>query len=870
MSETLSISSQKPQNSAFDYEELRKSGIAYIEKTGSEIWTDYNVHDPGITILELLCYVLTDLSYRANNTIPDLLATHTDTKANILKHFFTAAQIFPNTAVTINDYRKLVIDILGVKNVWLQKRSIGIFADIRNKRLQFTQPDSGKWEPVDVLGYYDVLIEFDTNVSSAGKEQIKTETKELLMQNRNLCEDFLSINEVSQQEFRLCSEIELKTDADPFDCLAKLFFNIQLYLTPLIKFYSLKDLQDQGYTSDVIFEGPLLIHGFIKEEELTASDLKREIHLSDIMQQMLNVSGVTNILDILFNPTDQVKELANKWIIPVKRGRQAIINIVESNVLLYKNGIPLRPDMHIIKSKFELLMNDYIRGNDLVRTDDITFDTGTFEDTGSYYSFQNHFPKNYGISHWGLSDDATAERVAQKNQLQGYLYFFDQQLANSFSQLSNLNNLFSTETQANTYFAKAVKSFKDFDKIFVNSSTIDDAVLEAVEDKTTYYKRRNLFLDHLLSRYSESFSEYVNVLYSGFTSNPKDVISPTIINQEDIVQDKANFLKNYPEYSAKRFSAYNYTAMDDTWDSQNISGLEKRLERLLGFDNLKRRNLVNIFTEIQHGLNPANNDEFWFRIIDFRNRETLLEGNEKFPEEEAAKFALDDSLSMIYNPINLKIIDNGDNTFQYQVLTGDKVLGTSSKLYSSNIEANVALQQFVLFVTQNRAEEGLFLIEHMLLLPSVNAVPDELPAEENFDGLLPICVDESCKDCEDKDPYSFRISIVLPAYAPRFLNMGFRQYCERTIRMESPAHIFVKICWVSNEQLVQFENAYKNWLEVKSGKLNDPGNEKLYRFVIILTALKSIYPVARLEDCSSSEERTLFLLNQNALGTLKT
>jgi hypothetical protein len=88
--------------------------------------------------------------------------------------------------------------------------------------------------------------------------------------------------------------------------------------------------------------------------------------------------------------------------------------------------------------------------------------------------------------------------------------------------------------------------------------------------------------------------------------------------------------------------------------------------------------------------------------------------------------------------------------------------------------------------------------------------------------------------------------------------------------MEAPAHTFVKICWVSNEQLITFENAYKEWLDVKSGKTEDITNTKLTEFVTILTALRSIYPVARLEDCSSSEERTLFMLNQNALGTLKT
>ncbi|WP_449435399.1 hypothetical protein [Pedobacter steynii] len=93
MSEALSISPKKPQNDAFDYEELRKAGIAYLEKTGSATWTDYNVHDPGITMLELLCYAITDLSYRTNNTIPDLLATPEDARTNILKHFFLPQNI---------------------------------------------------------------------------------------------------------------------------------------------------------------------------------------------------------------------------------------------------------------------------------------------------------------------------------------------------------------------------------------------------------------------------------------------------------------------------------------------------------------------------------------------------------------------------------------------------------------------------------------------------------------------------------------------------------------------------------------------------------------------------------------------------------
>ncbi|WP_449435395.1 hypothetical protein [Pedobacter steynii] len=138
---------------------------------------------------------------------------------------------------------------------------------------------------------------------------------------------------------------------------------------------------------------------------------------------------------------------------------------------------------------------------------------------------------------------------------------------------------------------------------------------------------------------------------------------------------------------------------------------------MLGFENLNRRNLVNLNTNIQHGLNGSGNDEYWYRITDFKTGTILLEGSEKFPGEEEARFAMEDALSLIYSAQNLKTIDNGDGTFYYQVLNADKVIGTSTKLYSSMNEAALDLQQLVLLVTKNRAEEGMFLIEHMLLLP---------------------------------------------------------------------------------------------------------------------------------------------------------
>ena len=47
-----------------DYNFLRREGIKHIEKMGGDLWTDFNTHDPGITLLESLCYAITDLAYR--------------------------------------------------------------------------------------------------------------------------------------------------------------------------------------------------------------------------------------------------------------------------------------------------------------------------------------------------------------------------------------------------------------------------------------------------------------------------------------------------------------------------------------------------------------------------------------------------------------------------------------------------------------------------------------------------------------------------------------------------------------------------------------------------------------------------------------
>src|SRR5690606_15914579 len=184
--------------------------------------------------------------------------------------------------------------------------------------------------------------------------------------NRNLCEDFTTIDEINKETFRLCGEIEVAADADPIEVLAQAFFNIQMYLTPMVRFYRLSDLVSTGIPSDRIFEGPLLTHGFIKDDELAASALRQSIQLSDVMHQVLTVEGVKDILEIQLNAISESKSSStrnNNWIIEILPDRQPPLDILESRMILYNNGVPLQPHMNLVKARFDKLMDAHIQQN---------------------------------------------------------------------------------------------------------------------------------------------------------------------------------------------------------------------------------------------------------------------------------------------------------------------------------------------------------------------------------------------------------------------------------------------------------------------------------------------------------------------------
>ena len=211
---------------ALDQSQLFALGLDDVRRFSRQLWTDHNTHDPGITILELLCYALTDLSYRAQFPLEDLLATPTDNAQNMAAQFFTAREILPNRPLTVADYRKLLIDLPEVRNAWISPHPLRYFTDTIHKRLWRDDPGTFGIRPVNSHGVYDIRLEFMDEVTTPEKRQaVIAGAMRVLQANRNLCEDFVSIPSAATAKRRAIipsSTISRRSTASPMRvCLRK-------------------------------------------------------------------------------------------------------------------------------------------------------------------------------------------------------------------------------------------------------------------------------------------------------------------------------------------------------------------------------------------------------------------------------------------------------------------------------------------------------------------------------------------------------------------------------------------------------------------------------------------------------------------------
>jgi len=615
------------EHPAMDYAFLRSEGIRILERLGGQLWTDFNAHDPGITILEQVCYALTDLTYRIDYDIKDLLASGAE---DPYRSLHSPAQVLTINPVTVTDLRKLALDVPGVKNAW--------FEPIENAEselvydpseaclyLKTSDPQPPHREAVSLRGIYRVLLEADNNLGFHAAD-ILPEVNRRLYANRGLGEDFLPPAILPGQGVIVNTVIEVGAVDDPELLLAEVYYALANFISPRIRFYSLSEMLDRGKRIDEIMDGPSLQHGFIDDAELGRLERKTGLRTSDLIQEILNIEGAVTVNSI--NISDGVRSEA--WYLKLDPLRTPFLDVDKSlfasdgpTIRLVRGGIEVQAKParvgEILK---ELRQRDSYQP--LPRSQrDIRLSVGSERNVSQYHSIQYQFPTTYGVGAFGLPESASAQRKALAKQLKAYLMFFDQLLANYFAQLGNAKDLFSFYAQEpRSYFSQIIDDPDlKLNEIYKRDLAAQEVKIQEITDMAALNwvavegddpasaGRKNRFLNHLLARFAEQFTEYSLLLYAN-------------INEKELIENKSAFLRDYHKIGTSRGSGFNYTM--PSYGTDNVSGLEKRISRKLGISTYQKRDLAAIgsddiggFHILEHLLlrpNLADNEQ-WAKAV---------------------------------------------------------------------------------------------------------------------------------------------------------------------------------------------------------------------------------------------------------------
>ncbi|HEX4912921.1 MAG TPA: hypothetical protein VFV51_03135, partial [Vicinamibacterales bacterium] len=653
---------------------------------------------------------------------------------------------------------------------------------------------------------------------------------------------------VQSQPFLLCGEIDLEPDADVTVVHQRILERVHTYLAPGVARYTRDQLLQKRRadgtlnTAAELFDGPWLEHGFIDSDELRQADLRKEVRLSDVISIVMDVEGVRAVRQLLIGPQKPAGDLSpieNRWVVPVDAGRQPTLNGAKSRMVYYKRNMPVVA---------AAVPAQPVAPEPSVISEDVPIPAARVRDVSTFTTFQRDFPALYGVIGNPLPAQASARRRILADQLKAYLQFFDQVMANYCAQLAHMSEMFAaTEgaTPTPTYWSQVTSDTPDYLAIY-GTATLSDIrqhLANSLETAPQRDERRARFLDHLIARVAERFHEYIGIMQSAFGA---DAVR--------LLRDRSAFLEDYAAIGRDRAGAYDYTDPSARWDSAaNVSGLERRLARLLGISNHARRDLTGAITLPAGAVvtNPAAG-QFGFTVHGGTGAGTTLLVQENAPSATAALATAQlqrvcelGLLSSAYRPVA------GGNAFT--IAEADGTALALSPDFGDAATRDAAILATRSYFRNHDSREGFFVIENLLLRPRATG-----------EASLRACIEPGCDECAD-ETYSYRIHVVLPAYAGRFNDMDFRRFVEQTIREEVPAHILPKVCWIAEADMQQVQKAYRGWLEVLDGTSTDRG-PRLEALVHVVTQIKSVYPIQQLIACSDGSDNK-FIVGRTALGT---
>jgi len=759
------VNTPLPANENFSL--LKEEGVAFIQSHMNENWTNLNASDPGITILDQVCYALTELGYCTNFPIEDILADHNG-KIVLHNQFYLPGQLLTTAPVTIDDYRIfLIASVPAIKNVIIQ-----------------CLPGN--------VQVYKIWLYVDPATAVTSYNDIVRTAFYYLNRSRNLNQLFLIPVVLKQRVFKLTADIDIADKSAAGKILTEMQADIAAYIFPAIT----PENFPSAVVADIntVINGPELNNGWI--DASTLGSKRNSISAVDVMHLIRSIPGVLSVSNVSFSDasgtyTNLTSDDDTILVIDVANSFAGVNGASSSLQFKATNAIvsPVFVAQNTSSLQKEVSRPVMKAGPGIYSADP----KGKFRDINSYYSIQNTFPGIFKVGKGAVSHDTPDFQVAQSRQLKGYLTLFDQYLANQFSQLANIDKLFSfknattgtpsdrydyytkqDETQRNnpeypvpfkifspTYYYQSLYEVPDIKPLLHGNRTFEfdvdpepeiiqqtksweeykrdpynayiKGLMELMYDEKTTLVRRNEILDHLLARHGESPLTF-DFIISGsvYTGDPA----------KDKVIFKSLYLQHLSLLTYNRYKSFNVLAAN------------------------KIVSLKNVPASFIKYLNEGINKDLVFAV-------ERIDRDERITQADVLSFA----------GIELKL----NLLFGLRHIYNSYILGTVDKV-KFTFESMIAYW----LTTEQR---GFIMVEELVL---ANSDLTNADVQQSLTGaIVPVP--------------SNKLLFIFPAFVPVFNDPAFRQRLEYFLSNELPADLSYKCCYPGKDVYLKLIHAFVEW-----------------------------------------------------------
>lgn len=781
-----SFINQRDHSDDSSFDNLMSAGIAFLQEQSGEIWTDFNLHDPGVTLLEQLCYCLTDVAYRSDLDAAQYLVNDSGRLDYTQQGLFGPTKILSSGPVTTDDYENLFLDkIHALSSIVLAPHS-------------------------PYFGQFRLASGVCDDQSKAAKQSIR----KLYHANRPLCGRVPVFETMRCQNITLAGVIDIDSGLLAETVLADIIVASEKYLSPAPVFNPLDEQLDKGRSMDDLLVGVFSAKGIVERND------RSSLLASALTSTLRAVAGVKNISNLRFK-TESGDERTFLETDDAHAFTLALSSLIDgSDLVIRQNGLVIGIEKtHCLALVDQKRMREQSQAPAMVNHSDLfpggEMDFWPLNDT---YPIAQQLPRIYrGAGNQNASPNEP-HQVARNRQLNAYLMIFEQFIVNSFSNLDHIKHLFSVDKSVtNSYHQQRI------DHPFARSlyrAGSDKSFDDALATTDPFWNRRNRVLDYLLALYAEQFPD------SDLMSLDSSCDEQTL--QRDMVRAKIALLNHIPEIGYRRLLAQDISLPLGWGNSQTetpaqpkkLAGVQLKASLLLGFWDITQHSILKLYASLALELKPSS---------DFPNTEPLATGTgQTTPQHidhyirESFRPAIGDESLEFFNSDELKaalntLRDNGligknlgvdfltlgVNADRYRIGRGKEkqsvvlVFRQNQQRWvtlASFGQASVARKMAALcrqfLYSLNRMSETMHLIEHTLL--------------QN---------DEPNTSAQPSTPPSYQVSVFLPAWPVRFVSYDFRRLCTQLIEHSCAAHIECSVYWLDIDDMQEFEHLYESWYE---------------------------------------------------------